>query len=465
MIDTSTPQSPGWYMQRLLRKLGDRQQRLNDLEKVYEGTNAIPIATDKSVRDSYRRLMRFAHTNFAELCVEALRERMAPTGFRTGADGDKNGDKEAWRIWQANGLDQASIVHTRSYLSLSLGYMIVGPKDPTIDAPLITPEDPREVITYQDPANRRVTRAALKVFHDEDAQLDRAYVYLPGFVFKATRPRKTKLTFRWTMSGWDWDPDQPVQRLPAPVVPVIPFVNRATLAGAGKAEFETHQGILDRINYTILNRVEIATLQAFRQRAAKGMPDKDDQGVPIDYTDIFNADPGAIWLLPKTAELWESKEVDLGPIRSAVRDDIQDFAAVSRTPLYYLTPEAANGSAEGASLAREGLVFKALDRMTEASDPYEQTMATAFAMVGDRQRANRRDMEIIWRSPERFSLAERYDAAAKAIAAGVPWRSVMLYVLQFSPQEVDRMEAERAGDVLLAGLIPQQDEKVSGAGS
>ena len=40
--------------------------------------------------------------------------------------------------------------------------------------------------------------------------------------------------------------------------------------------------------------------------------------------------------------------------------------------------------------------------------------------------------------------AERYDAASKAIAAGVPWRTVMASVLMFGPQAIARMEAERA---------------------
>lgn len=58
-------------------------------------------------------------------------------------------------------------------------------------------------------------------------------------------------------------------------------------------------------------------------------------------------------------------------------------------------------------------------------------------------------MEVLWAPPERFSLAERFDAASKAQAAGVPWRAVMTEVLQFSPQQVDRMDAERVTDSLL----------------
>jgi hypothetical protein len=59
-------------------------------------------------------------------------------------------------------------------------------------------------------------------------------------------------------------------------------------------------------------------------------------------------------------------------------------------------------------------------------------------------------MECLWAPPERFSLAERADAASKAIAGGVPWRTVMTDIWQFSPQAVDRMEAERVTDSFLA---------------
>src|SRR5690606_14672608 len=156
------------------------------------------------------------------------------------------------------------------------------------------------------------------------------------------------------------------------------------MSGVGRGEFERHLAILDRINYTILSRLEIATLQAFRQRAIKGdLPRKDAQGNLIDYDDIFSADPGALWMVPATADIWESGQVDLGPIRSAVRDDVQDLAAVTRTPLFYLTPEATNGSAEGASLAREGLVFKAADRLAETTAPWARVMQLAFLFEGD----------------------------------------------------------------------------------
>src|SRR5690606_25937066 len=121
---------------------------------------------------------------------------------------------------------------------------------------------------------------------------------------------------------------------------------------------------------------------------------------------------------------------------------------------FYLTPDATDGSAEGASLAREGLIFKTRDRLSQAGESWEQVMALAFLFAGDRERASVVDMETIWLPPERHSLAERYDAAAKANVADVPWRSIMTDVLQFSPQQVARMEAERLIDQLFTPANP-----------
>lgn len=456
-IDIGTPNSPGWWLNRLIIRLGDRQARYDLLEDYYTGQASVPVNSTKAVRLAYQRLMRLAGTNFAELVVEAVRERMVVTGFRTGADSDELGDKEAWRIWQANSLDADALLVHRSSLAMSAACVIVGGPDDDIGAPLITPEDPREVIVEHDPIKRRRARAALKVFTDDVEGVQLAYLYLPGAVVRAARekPAVGASTLDW--SGWEWVSG--LELLPAPVVPVVAFPNRSTMTdrrdGQGRSwgEFEAHLSILDRINYTILNRLEIATLQAFRQRAVKGVPTHDDQGNEIDYDDIFAADPGALWLMPETAELWESGQVDLGPVRQAIRDDVQDLAAVTRTPLFYLTPDATNGSAEGASLAREGLVFKTADRIVQASESWEQVMALAFLFAGDETRASRGDMEALWAPPERFSLAERYDAASKAATAGVPWRAVMRDVLQFSPQQVDRMEADRATDAFLAGPV------------
>lgn len=448
-IDATQAGSPGWWLARLMGKLGEVRDGFDELDSYYQGTAGVPVLATKAVREAYRRLMSMARTNFAELVVEAVRERMIPTGFRTGAAGDELGDREAWRIYNANDLGSDSALVHRAKLSMGMAYVIVGGVDADIGAPLITAEDPREVYVETDPRRRRKALAGVKVFRDDVYRADRAFLYLPGRVLKAAR-NQTQGDVALDIAGWEWDGDD---KLPAPVVPVVPFPNQANMAGVGTGEFQRHLAILNRINYSILSRLEIATLQAFRQRAVKGdLPTHDADGNEIDYDNIFANDPGALWLLPATAQMWESGQVDLGPLLQGVRHDVQDLAAVTRTPLFYLTPEAANGSAEGASLAREGLVFKAGDRIAESTAPWARVMQLSFLFAGDTVRASSPDLEVLWAPPERFSLSERADAAAKALTGGVPWRTVMTDIWQFDPTQVDRMEGERAADAFLGAL-------------
>jgi hypothetical protein len=70
----------------------------------------------------------------------------------------------------------------------------------------------------------------------------------------------------------------------------------------------------------------------------------------------------------------------------------------------------------------------------------------------------------LWAPAERFSLSQRYDAAQKAVQAGVPWRTRMLSILQFSPAEVARMEVERMQEQLLAGVTADADSGAGGSG-
>jgi hypothetical protein len=335
---------------------------------------------------------------------------------------------------------------------MSQAFMIVGPVDPDIEAPLITTEDPREVVVETDPRRRRKVLAGLKMFRDDVYGADRAFLYLPGKVYRAAKDvREGSDDLVASVEGWEWED---TVDLPALVVPVVPFVNRPNMAGQGIGEFESHLPLIDRINYSVLQRLEIATMQAYRQRAVKGdLPTHDAQGNEVDYDNIFEAGPGALWQLPANVDIWESGQVDLGPIRQSVIDDERALAAVSGTPLYRFSPDAAAGSAEGASLQREGLVFKATDRITQASESLEAVMSLAFLFTGDTERARRGDMEVLWAPPDRVTMAEKYDAAVKALAAGETWRSVMQDVLGKTPQQIARMEGERAAEAFLTASL------------
>jgi hypothetical protein len=468
-IDVETRLSPGWYLQRCTRKLAERQPRLRELQRRYREGGPLPELPD-AASDAYRRIQSKSRTNYYELIVEALRERLHPLAFRTAAAGDVNGDAEAARVWSANALDVEFSEVLTSMFSMGDGYMLVGNnvRRDLGGVPPITNESPLQVTSIHDPVYQRRIIAGAKLFHDDETDRDMAYLYLnaeldpdgnviePPQVWVAGRDRKSRgAEPMFTPATWNWDDDLTGA---LDVMPLVRFRNRE-----GIAEFERHIDLLDRIDHQVFQRMTIATMQAFRQRGIRGLPMHDAQGNPLKdangqpitpayYHELFVADPGALWALPETAEMWESGQVDLTPLLQADKDDIAKVAAVTRTPLPTLMPGDGADSAEGAAFKREGLVFRAYDRLARCNEGIKDVLSAAFTVMGETERADRGQIEVVWASPERRSLAERASAIAQ-IGDAIPWRTLMSDVWQATPADIERMEAERQADALRARMM------------
>jgi hypothetical protein len=484
-IDVTVPRSPGWWMQRLYRKLNAEQKRLKLLEDYYTGRPPLPWGSENQKARFYR-FQQTSRSNFAALIVQAPCERCGVRSISTAVDQSENGDQTAWNLFTANDLDIHFGDVSRFAFKFGAGYMAVGMPDPDEDSgqAVITTEDPRQVTVAFDPMRTRKVIAAFKLFHDDQAQLDVAILWLPGEKWVATRERKVaqsstarsggilappELTpVSFSPTAFDLRPmtddgaetadeeateqpgdDYASESYDVQDVPVVPF-----LAREGVGRFELHTDLLDRINHMILQRIVIATMQAFRQRAieiqnADDLPEKDDDGNVIDYDDLFSADPGALWKIPAGAKIWESGQVDLTGILSAVKDDVLHLAAVTKTPMSMFTPDAATQTAEGASMQREGLTFEVEEYLRGANRSLARVMSLAFKFMGDEERADLSRISIDWLPAERYSLAEQGSAAAQA-AGSLTWEQIQRKIWQQSPAEIAQARIQRTDDLLLS---------------
>lgn len=473
-----TPDTDEWWMVRLGSKLGKRLPRVRTLEAWMDGNP--PLAHPDADNGGFARIQKFARLNLAELIINAVLYRMQVLTFRTAAEGDQNGDAEANKLLKVNDFKIVSAQAIEWMLTLHESYLICGPRD--FDDPsrgvLISAEHPDQVITEDDPMNPGYALAALKIYRDDLTNSDVAVLYRKDYARVARRvgsnsilPRKDRMS-AWNFRGNNWTWDTPsteeveagithwfndegnyVQPTHTERPPVFRLTNRG-----GKGEFEKHLPTLERINHTILQRMIIIAFQAFRQRGIKGVPSTDKDGKEIDYTDIFSSDPGAVWLLPATADFWESGQADIGPVLTAVKDDIIHLAVSSSTPLFSVVPDAANGSAEGAALQREGLIFKTEACIDLADSAFCRMMGSAFEIVGDTQRAELAEISSVWASPRRSSLQERATAAVQAKVAGVPWRTLMEKFVELTPDEIAKAEDERLDDAFMSSLTGAQED-------
>lgn len=457
--DSDRPYTPGWYFRQLFNELSDRKRRdrLESLNNYMIGEAPLPRGAERA-REAYEAFMRLARSNFARLVVSALAQRMRLTGFRSATDSDETGDPELGSLWLRAGMNVVAADVHKAMLGLSEAYVIVGEIDEDTDAAVVTYEDPRWIVGMPDPDNGRRCIAALKIKYDAAAEVDRVFLYLAGKVFapganaqiwvaerKATGKMGPLMGF--DDREWTWSPLRS-GALRHDRCPVIRFDNADNMG-----EFEAHTDVLDRINHQILQRMTIAVMQAFRQRAVKGLPAVYPTGHPragqeIDYGDVFVSDPAAVWHLPPGAEMWESSAIDIQPLLNAVKEDVTHLAVVTETPLYYLLPAGENQSAEGAVAQRENLVFKALDRISRVDPKWLDTVALMLLQAGAADRKALARLGTIWASAEMLSLAERADAAAKA-ANDIPRRSRLQHIWGFDPATVDRMMTEWADEQVL----------------
>jgi hypothetical protein len=223
----------------------------------------------------------------------------------------------------------------------------------------------------------------------------------------------------------------------------------------GVGEYERHLGTLDRLNELVALEWWIAKIQAHRQRGIRNLPDVDDEtGEEIDWSaDLFVADPAAMWRLPEGTEIWESQPTDVTPVTNAIEKTRQRIASVTQVPLNTITPDAAAGSAEGASLQREEHVFKILDRLDRADAGHAKLMALAFEFMGDLERADVTRIEPLWGPVERFSLAEKASAAAQA-RTSLPTEAIQTDIWQYPPAELANLRLLRGRDLLFQEPIP-----------
>lgn len=473
-IDATVPFSDGWWLSQLYNRLRRQSRECENLWQRYVGNPPLP-PMNPNQREAVRWFVSKSRTNFERLIVNAVLSRLRIRGIRTAVDSDEGGDAEAFAKWKkSRGKLWALEVHKLA-LSMRRGYVIVG-KDEN-DKLLVTAEDPRNCTCITDPTDPTRVLAGLKLFFDPARNEDVAYLYrIDGErcrVRVARRPRSYSAPFTviggFPGDAFSWSADMALldgsgdviiedsepewlqaqgtkgtpDYLPARC-PIIEFVNED-----GMAEFEPHIELLDRITQQILQRMTIATVQAFKQRAMKGLPKVDPAtGKEIDYDAIFIAEPGAVWNVPASVEIWESGAVDLQPILLSIRDDVKDLAAVSGTPLYTVTPDVANGSAEGASLQREQLTFKVEARQDRWELQHEAVMELMFRTDGDLPRAKPGTVGIMWAPADRPSMSERANAIAQTKGV-IPRYMQLIEIWGMDPDTADQAMSQLAQDAVL----------------
>lgn len=442
MAEDMSPGSPRWYLSRLTQRLLSRQFRYDRLERYAQGQHDLPNG-DKRFVVALRELQRKCRTNYCELVVTAVTERMEVIGFQFGPE--QQVDEEAKAIWYYNDMEAQSEIIIKMAATFGDAYVMVTPpllleddeEDPEAE-PVISAEDPRMCIVETDPRYINKTLAGLKMWQDDISGTVRAILYMKDKIYEYEGPAVTDVvgtdttTLTHTLVGKSVAAGgfTLVNTYPNELgeIPLVRINWQPAFGTMGRAEFENVMDIQDRINHTILDRLVIAKAQAYNQRWMTG------------GTGNENFRPGSdmVWATQDAeANFGQFEAVDLTQILEAVRDDVGDLAAVSRTPATYLMNRMVNVSGDTLTQDQSALVGKVRRREKACGLGFAKVMRLAFLAKGNSTKAKETEVCTLWKNSQIHTLAEIADSFSKFTGGGVPLDIAMQTTGLFTNDQIE----------------------------
>lgn len=393
-------------------KLGAQRERVVRDMNYYLGNFPLTFIPAPA-RSIFTRLLAEARTNWCELVVNAVAERLQVVYFSFG---DTATDELAWLLWRDNGMDADGEMAQQDALACGHSFVGVWPDPAKMSGVRIDIEHPSQVCAFYAPGTRRDPVAVYKSFGNP-----------------ADQGRTDVLITPDRVETWVGD-DVPVyEDNLLGVVPYVELVPSPTTLGPPRSELHAARTIQDRINTTIYNRLVATDFGAFRQITATGVPlPRDAAGQPRAPFDV-----GADRLLASEnpdAAFGVIPESNLRGYLDAVQADVNHLAAITQTPPHYLLGQIVNASGDALKAAEAGLVAKVARRAAHFGEGWERVIRLALGFVGSLGAADVQ-ADVVWRDFETRSEAQLVDALVKMAALGAP-REYLWQRWGVSPQTI-----------------------------
>lgn len=451
------------WLAQLYPQLKSRQSGLQALDDYYTGDHPLPFLTPahaEKMRSQFRQMLEESRSNFMRLLVDVVDERLQVEGFRLSADSDIQSDKDSWEIWQANKMDSLSRLAFLDSLVKGVSYISVWSDTDDDGYADIAVEDALEtIVAYTPGSNFRARDAALKVWSDPTANLERATVYLPDGCYRFQRKQTDENNLLEGTQGMTqqadakraWVPlesDDPYVANPLNVVPIVPLRNRGRTLLEGESELADAWQVQNQINAFIFLLMLAGYFGAHRQRYAAGIKLMQDEATGK-LKEPFDTAIDKLWATENPdAKFGEFGQTDLGQYLKAIDQKVEHLAFVSRTPKHYLVSQGQEPSGDAIKSAESGLVRKIERKQDSLGESLEEVMQLA-RMFQDPKAKTSVDSEVVWADAATESEAVRADATIKKYASGLIPKEQALEDLGYSQTQIARIMAIDASEKLL----------------
>lgn len=384
--------------------------KLKEYSQYFEGEQPIKYMAAALEAEFGKRLTQMV-INWPELGVEAYETRLDVEGFRLPGEGKT--DKDLWRIWQVNDLDEESSQTHLEALINGRAFAIVGENEEDPETPLITVEHPTQVVTYQDPRTRRVLWGLKRWTDDEDPArpVEKAALY------------GVDATYYYVIDAGAWTKKDVVEHNRG-VCSVVPLMNRKRMLDSlGKSEFKSIIPIANAANKMATDMMISSEFHAMPRRWVVGMNEDDWQDQNGNSVSNWDKVAGRIWAadrLPSEVQMGQFQEADLANFHNSIKLLSQLTAQMLALPPHYMQFTGDNPASADAIRSSEAQLVKRAERKQRTfGGGWEQVMRLARRIATGEDDPDMRQLETIWRDASTPTVAQKSDAAQKLYSAGI----------------------------------------------
>ncbi|TXS35727.1 phage portal protein [Streptomyces sp. OR43] len=411
--------TPDDWVAYLARVHEAQKPSLEELNRYYEGQQPLTYIHPDLLEELGDQLKQVV-INWPRLVVDAIEERLDVEGFRY-ADDEAAAD-ELWKIWQANGMDEATQQGHVDALTMRRAFLVAGTNEKDPDTPLVTVESPLQMVVDWDPRTRTV-RSALKRYHEQDpitaAVTEQcATLYVPGVTH----------FYRQTAPGSWAETDRDEHGLEVP--PVVPLVNRPRLLSpGGVSELADVIPLSDAACKIATDMMVSAEYHAMPRRVAFGVGEEDFQDEDGNAVSMWSRIAGRMWATSKNrktgvdgdgADVIQFPEAQLSNFHNTLNQLARLTASLSGMPPHFLGLATDSPPSADAIRSSETRLVKRAERKQRAwGGSYEDAMRLVLRIRDGEWDPRARALETLWRNPATPTFAQMADASVKLVQVGI----------------------------------------------